>query len=231
MKSKVGVVKKEWIHTALCRVWQKAAGINDRLFRQNADFSGWVTQKEAGFSEGKGNQYQPSTDALVKVLKRFPIGGSDSILDMGCGKGKAMYLMSRFPFGKIRGYDLSEELVRIANQNFQKLGLSRCQSVQADAMLYEAYDEFNYFYLFNAFPQKVFEVMMQHLLESLRRKPRHCFFIYLHPVCHEYMVTHTPFQLIYQRKSMVSWFVYHCYEYKEVHKNQKQVFPSAQSTP
>ena len=45
MKSKVGVVKKEWIHTALCRVWQKAAGINDRLFRQNADFSGWA----AGF--------------------------------------------------------------------------------------------------------------------------------------------------------------------------------------
>ena len=66
-------------------------------------------------------------------------------------------------------------------------------------------------------------------LESLKRRPRNCYFIYLHPVCHEYMVSHTPFRLIYKRKSLVSWFDYYCYEY--VHKNQKQVSPSAQSTP
>ena len=108
---------KERIHKILCGIWQGAARRNDRLFRGDADFSEWMSQEEAGFSEGKGNQYQPSTDALVKVLKRFPVSEKDAILDMGCGKGKAMYLMSRFPFGKISGYDLSEELVHIANQS------------------------------------------------------------------------------------------------------------------
>lgn len=201
---------KERIHKILCGIWQGAARRNDRLFRGDADFSEWMSQEEAGFSEGKGNQYQPSTDALVKVLKRFPVSEKDAILDMGCGKGKAMYLMSRFPFGKISGYDLSEELVHIANQNFQKLGLSRCRAVQADAAAFGDYDAYNYFYIFNAFPQEVFERMMNRVLESLKRRPRNCYFIYLHPVCHEYMVSHTPFRLIYKRKSLVSWFDYYC---------------------
>lgn len=204
---------KERIHKILCGIWQGAARRNDRLFRGDADFSEWMSQEEAGFSEGKGNQYQPSTDALVKVLKRFPVSEKDAILDMGCGKGKAMYLMSRFPFGKISGYDLSEELVHIANQNFQKLGLSRCHAVQADAAAFGDYDAYNYFYIFNAFPQEVFKVMISHVLESIRRQPRTCYFIYLHPVCHEYLVSHTPFRLIYKRRSVVSWFDYYCYQY------------------
>ena len=204
---------RELVHDGLCTLWQGAAIKNDQLFRKSADFSSWMSQEEAGFSQERGNQYQPSTDALVKVLKRFPITDQDSIIDLGCGKGKAMYLMRRFPFKKIGGYDLSGELVQIANQNFQRLGLSRCHAIQADAITYEDYDEYNYFYIFNAFPQEVFEVMIAHVLESLRRSPRTCYFIYLHPVCHEYLVSHTPFRLIYRRRSVVSWFDYYCYQY------------------
>lgn len=205
---------KEQLHGMICRIWQGAARRNDRLFRGDADFSKWMSQEEAGFEKGKGNQYQPSTGALVKVLKRFPVSSEDAILDMGCGKGKAMYLMSRFPFGKISGYDLSDELVRIANQNFQKLELSRCHAFWADAAAFDGYDEFNYFYIFNAFPQEIFKVMIEHVMKSLERKPRNCYFIYLHPVCHEYLQSHTPFRLVCKRKSFVSWFDYYCYEYR-----------------
>ena len=60
------------IHHILCSMWQAAAKRNDRLFRKNADFSGWMSQKEAGFTEKQGNQYQPVTDGLVKVLNIFP---------------------------------------------------------------------------------------------------------------------------------------------------------------
>ena len=77
---------KELVHNGLCMLWQGAAVKNDQLFRGNADFSSWMTQEEAGFAEGKGNQYQPSTDALIKVLKRFPISEKDAIIDLGCGK-------------------------------------------------------------------------------------------------------------------------------------------------
>lgn len=200
------------IYKILCTVWQWFARQNDRLFRKNADFSGWMKQEEAGFTEKQGNQYQPCTNQLEKVLQKFSICKEDAILDIGCGKGKAMYLMSRFPFRKIQGYDLSEELVRIANQNFQKLGLKNCRAFQADAMEFADYDDFNYFFIFNSFPQKVFGVMMKHLLESVERRPRKVRFIYLNPVCHDYMEAHTPFRLIYRKKALLSWFTYHCYE-------------------
>lgn len=200
------------VYKILCDAWQWLAKKNDQLFCKGADFSGWMTQEEAGFAKTQGNQYQPSTGQLAKVLKKLSISEADSILDIGCGKGKAMYLMSRFPFHKIRGYDLSEELVHIANQNFELLGAGQCKACQADALEYVDYDDFNYFYMFNAFPQSVFEIMMKHLLESMERKPRRVRFIYLNPVCHDYMEIHTPFRLLYKRKACLSWFTYYCYE-------------------
>ncbi|MDO4261464.1 MAG: class I SAM-dependent methyltransferase [Eubacteriales bacterium] len=202
----------EKIHDLLCDVWQRAAMKNDRRFRGNCDFSGWMSQEEAGFTEREGNKYQPASDKLVKVLEHFPVKVEDSILDIGCGKGKAMYLMSRLPFGTIRGYDLSGRLVDIANDNFHRLGVGQCHAFQANAMEFDGYDDFNYFFIFNSFPQEVFEVMMGRLVESLKRKPRKCVFIYLHPVCHQYIVTQTPFRLVYKKRALTRWYDYFCYE-------------------
>ena len=187
------------------------------MFRKGASFSEWATQEEAGFSKEKGNQYQPSTDALVKVLAKFNITSEDSIIDIGCGKGKAMYMMSHFPFRKITGFDLSEKLVGIANENFKKLDekdAKRCLAVQADATTFDQYDEFNYFYAYNPFPEEIFKIMMSHVVDSIKRTPRTCRFIYLNPVCHEYIEANTPFKLVYKRKSLGAWFDYYCYEYR-----------------
>jgi len=203
------------IYQMLCQIWQWAAIKNDHLFRGNADFSEWRSQKNAGFTETQGNQYQPSNDQLKKVLRKYSINENDAILDIGCGKGKAMYLMSFFPFGKIHGYDLSKELVQIANRNFEKLGLPQCQAFHANAMEFDDYDEYNYFYIFNSFPQSIFEIMMGHILESIQRNPRNVRFIYLNPVCHKYIEAHTPFHLVYKKRALIPWFTYHCYELQE----------------
>ncbi|MCD8150430.1 MAG: class I SAM-dependent methyltransferase [Clostridiales bacterium] len=204
------------IYRLCCQIWQRAAKINDRLLRGNGDFSGWMSQEEAGISKEKGNQYQPSTDELVKVLEKFNIGKGDHILDIGCGKGKAMYLMSSFPFGSIEGYDLSEKLVQIANENFAALKLEQCRAVQADTAVFDDYERYNYFYIFNSFPQEIFEQMMDHILDSLDRNPRKCTFIYLNPVCHEYMVKHTPFQMVYRIRHVIRWMEYCCYTYTPI---------------
>ncbi|MBS6397602.1 MAG: class I SAM-dependent methyltransferase [Clostridiales bacterium] len=200
------------LYAFLSRVWQRAGQENDRRFRGDCDFSEWMSQEEAGFEESQGNKYQPVTDSLVKVLRHFPINIEDSILDIGCGKGKAMYLMSRLPFRRIEGYDLSDRLAVIANKNFRRLGLRQCRAVQGNALTFTEYDKFNYFFMFNPFPQEIFEVMMGNLMESLKRNPRKCVLIYLNPVCHEYLITQTPFRLVYKKRAMVRWYDYFCYE-------------------
>lgn len=206
-------------------LWQHMAMTNDRYFRENCDFSGWMTQREAGFLEEEGNQYQPSSDRLVDILKQFPIEEKDAILDIGCGKGKAMYLMSRFPFHKIRGYDISEKLVQIANGNFRKTGLKQCKAINANALNYDSYDEFNYFFMFNSFPEDVFSIMMKHIMDSIDRRTRKCVFIYMNPVCHTYMIEHTPFRLVYKKRGLLRWYDYYCYEYEPDNNDKKKENP------
>ena len=107
-----------FLYDTLRKIWQDAAAFNDKVFRHGCDFSRWVTADSIGFSPERGNQYQPSSGNMVNVLRRYAITKSDAVLDIGCGKGKVMYLLSHFPFGKIDGIDLSPQLVKIANDNF-----------------------------------------------------------------------------------------------------------------
>ncbi|MBS6397784.1 MAG: class I SAM-dependent methyltransferase [Clostridiales bacterium] len=207
------------VYDFLCSIWQYTARENDRHFRGNCDFSGWSSQEEAGFTEAQGNKYQPASDRLVNVLRHFPINAQDRILDIGCGKGKAMYLMSRLPFGVIRGYDISDSLVEIANENFHALDLEQCEAVVGDALDFNEYDQFNYFFMFNPFPQKIFGVVMKNLMESLKRYPRKCVLIYLNPVYHEYIVAQTPFHLVYKKKSLLHWYDFFCYQYEGENSN------------
>lgn len=200
-------------YNLICNIWQFFASINDKIFRYGCDFSKWEVPKELGSNFEKGNKYQPSTDKLRKVLKKFNITNNDSIIDIGCGKGKAMFLMSKYKFKKIYGIDLSQELVDIANRNFSILKINQCKAIKNDATTFKNYDEFNYFYIFNSFPEKIFIKVIENIQESIKRKPRKCIFIYLNPVCSDYLEKNTNFKEIYKFKSIISWLEYRCYEY------------------
>ena len=131
-----------------------------------------------------------------------------------------MYLMSKFPFKKIVGIDLSQKLIDIAKQNFKKLKLSQCEVFKQDDSTYKDYDEFNYFYLFNSFPEEVFIKVINNIEESIKRKNRDCIIIYMNPVCRDYLEKNTKFKEIYKFKSIISWFEYRCYIYKCTENNK-----------
>ena len=202
------------IKIMLSRLWQCADRTRDRLLFPGCDFAAWVTQEAAGFTPEQGNQYQPSTNALPQVLRRFPITSGDRILDVGCGKGKAMALMRRFPFGQVAGFDISPALADVANRNFRQLKLRDCHAFQADAATFTGYDDYNYLYFYNSLPKPVFREAIGHLEESLARRPRCCRLIYLNPVYHDFLVGDTAFREIFRRRSWSSWFTYVCYEYR-----------------
>lgn len=200
------------IKKAMAKIWQYIAKKNDKAFRAGCDFSEWVLQKDMGFEADKGNQYQPSSDGLKKVLKKCNISKEDAIVDIGCGKGKAMYLMSQFPFGKIEGYDLNPLLVTIAKENFTTMGLDRCRVFVADAESFDEYDVYNYFYFYNPVPKQVFEKTLAHIEESINRSPRKCTIIYHNPVYDEIILSKTKFARTKRKKSIIPWFDFYCYE-------------------
>ena len=177
------------IKIMLSRLWQCADRTRDRLLFPGCDFASWVTQEAAGFTPEQGNQYQPSTNALPQVLRRFP-------------------------FGQVAGFDISPALADVANRNFRQLKLRDCHAFQADAATFTGYDDYNYLYFYNSLPKPVFREAIGHLEESLARRPRCCRLIYLNPVYHDFLVGDTAFREIFRRRSWSSWFTYVCYEYR-----------------
>ena len=202
-------IKKSKVYGVLRSLWMKRGKKEDE--RLGVDFSLWEEPEQAGFDPVRGNRYQPSTDGLRKVLERLPVKKDDAIIDIGCGKGQAMYLMSAFPFRQIDGIDLSAELCRKAYENFAVLGLEHCRVLRKDAATFEHYDGYNYFYVFNSFPAAVFRKMLNHILCSIARKPRKVYFIYLNPVCRELLTETGVFHLLFRRRHPVRWFRYECY--------------------
>ena len=208
------------MYKLLCKLYQMLESIVDIVFRKKSDFSTWVIPKEIAENEEKGNKYQPSTDSLKKVLKKLKITQEDSIIDIGCGKGKALYIMSKFPFKKICGYYLSKELVDLAKTNMKKLGLNEVEVFVADASNFNKYDDYNYFYIYNSVPEKVFIKMMKNIKKSIEKKPRNCTFIYLNPV-YDNIVKNNDFKEFYNYKSIIKWFNYKCYKIEVGETNEK----------
>lgn len=203
------------IKEILSKLWQKTSAINDKLFRHGCDFAQWETNDELGIDESKGNKYMPSGDSLKGVLKKIPINNQSKIIDIGCGKGKAMYIMSKYPFSQVKGLDLSEKLVNISNGNFELLGTSgKCKAFVADASTFTDYDEFSHFYVYNAVPETVFKQVINNISESLERSPREAYFIYLNPVHADIIERDSKFKKFYTKKGVYSWFDFYCYKYE-----------------
>ena len=203
------------IKNIVSNVWQRVSCINDVLFRKGGNFSKWETNDDLGISEQDGNKYQPSSGRIKKVFKHLPISINDSILDIGCGKGRAMFMMHSFDFGVIDGFDLSERMVSLANSNFSKTQTNdRCHAFCADAATFTEYGKYNYFYAFNPVPEKVFYAMMDNIVKNLQETPRRCYFIYLNPMYDEYIQKSTPFVLERRYKGVVTWDDVCVYKYE-----------------
>jgi SAM-dependent methyltransferase len=127
-----------------------------------------MRQKHIGKAKGissKGNHGYALTSrkAVKNILRGLPIQVDDSFLDIGCGKGGVLCFATEFPFGRIAGIEIESRLVGIAKRNLEILHLqSRVEVIQADALTFEHYSEFNFFFLFNPFDLEIYgEVLVR----------------------------------------------------------------------
>ncbi len=153
------------------------------------DFFANMEIEETGVSEEKGNRYQAThvraLSFFKKYFKKYPPKGA--IIDIGCGKGQMLKFFSGFPFTRVDGLEYSSTVGEIAISNMNKLNLS-CRVFIGDASCFEDLDDYNYFYLFNPFPQPVVEKFIENLNKSTARKQRDITVFYLTPVCYELFI-------------------------------------------
>jgi len=158
-------------------LWEKINGL---------DFSTVVPVVELGLDESLVTKGSPSCNKyLVQLFDVLNITSNDRILDIGCAKGGAMRCMTKFPFSKIDGIEISGILSNIATKNFVKLNERRVEIKNIDASAFSDYKDYDFLYLYNPFPEEV----MKKVLSQINSK-KEIIIIYNNPVCHDQIIKH-----------------------------------------
>ncbi len=133
--------------------------------------------------------YQPTDPALFhEMMAALAIDFDQfTFIDLGSGKGRTLLMASEYPFRKIVGVELIEELHRAAEENTRayKSSTQRCSEIQAvcgDARDFELPDQPLVLYLFNPLPEAALRQLIERLEKSLARSPRPVWIIYHNPI-------------------------------------------------
>ena len=198
------------------------------------DFLSEMSPEALQFNLKRAHGYGPSGKNFLKeVLSDFNISSTDSIIDVGCGKGSAMKYLLDFPFERVDGIELSGLIADIATQNFKKLNENRCRVFTGDAGYFNQYDDYNYIYFYNPFPPIVMAEVIENLKFSLQRIDREMVIIYMSPTCNHVIAESGIFTQVGAYYKNDAWIT--VYSNKSIDKSvlsyNKKIHRSIEGTP
>ncbi len=109
-----------------------------------------------------------------------------TFVDLGCGKGRALLLASRYPFRKILGVELDPSLAAVAQANLLafRAPWQVCRSLAAlhgDATAFDLPPTPILLYLYHPFLAPALKRVLRRLERSLRQHPRELWLVYINP--------------------------------------------------
>lgn len=129
---------------------------------------------------------------LRAAAARLKLGPDDVFLDVGCGRGRAVFFMAAQGPRKAAGVEIRPDLVAQARAN--ALTASRppgtaIEIVEGDAAVLPAalLDEATVLFLFNPFGFRTLKSLVDDLRASLRRRPRRVVVVYLNAIHRWYL--------------------------------------------
>jgi SAM-dependent methyltransferase len=115
------------------------------------------------------------------MLKKLPVDKKKStLLDYGCGKGRAIITAAAFPFNKVIGVEISY-LIDVAKKNIDKEKHRKTNNIElihCDAMDYIIPADVNIFYFYNPFRGAILEKVTRNIYSSFKDTPRKIFIIF-----------------------------------------------------
>jgi hypothetical protein len=123
---------------------------------------------------------------LHRVLPPDSVSDRDVFIDLGSGKGRAvLQAATDYPFAKVIGVELVQELNDIARQNIARTTRRlRCRDIElicADLREYRLPDDVTVIFTNNAVRGPTFETVLQGISASLGRNPRPARLVYYNP--------------------------------------------------
>jgi SAM-dependent methyltransferase len=174
----------------LARVRAAARGAVAALLferRHRLDTTDWVELSDVGLADPERADYKPTGWLTLKrILPPEEVTADDVFVDLGSGKGRAVFLAAQYPFRRVIGVELSRELHAVAEKNLRRydgrFDGTRIELVNADVLEYELPPDVTVVFLFNPFNGSVFAGALANVLRSLDEHPRPLRLIYVNPV-------------------------------------------------
>lgn len=131
-------------------------------------------------------EYYPSPVFLFPFLRKYireymRSGIGHSVLDIGCGKGLLLLFFSSLSFDRVSGIEYDEKLYRLAITNLRHISKT-VKVYLTDALDFTMYKDYDTFYLYNPFDERILEKCIRQLISSLELRPRKITVIYCNPV-------------------------------------------------
>lgn len=133
------------------------------------------------------------------------INENKTLVDFGCGKGRAMVVAAYFGFKKITGIDFAKPLCLLAEQNikrtadiFPKVDFT---VICDDVVNYKVGQDLNVFFFFNPFDEVVMLTVVKNILFSLKVNPRKIYIMYSNPL-HKEIFLSAGFEEVYYLKKL-----------------------------
>jgi SAM-dependent methyltransferase len=141
----------------------------------------------------KGNQLKHGTEympvsyfTIEEMLSRLSNENKTGIfLDIGCGKGRALCVAAHYGFTKLKGIDFAKEMVDVSELNLKKtkdlFPDLNYELSWADVSGLAIDKDVSTIFLFNPFNQKVMELVIEKINDSLKKHPRPIYVLYASP--------------------------------------------------
>lgn len=111
------------------------------------------------------SSHSPSCETLFEVLNQMNISETDSILDIGSGKGFALVIFSLFNFKNITGVEINKKDYDICLNNLNILKLEKkINLINDDIFKFDEINQYNYFYFYNPFDCQVFDKIISKII-------------------------------------------------------------------
>ncbi len=126
--------------------------------------------------------YERTTGEHLKVLFSYFEDKNKRVLDIGCGKGYALYRIHKMGFEHVDGIEYDTRMAGIAQRNMEILKLADQVTIyNMDATEFTGYDNYDVIYMFHPFKGRIMEAVVCDVEESLMRQPRPFTVVYFHP--------------------------------------------------
>jgi SAM-dependent methyltransferase len=136
----------------------------------------------------EGCQWLP----VRRALRTLSPGPDDVLADLGCGKGQALLIAGRLPFGRVVGVELADELAQEARRNLARarpsLRAGRTEVITADALEWRVPDDLTVLFLYCPFVGEVFHQSLGAVFASHDRAPRRLHVVYDYPWEHDWLM-------------------------------------------